>query len=484
MRFDPDLFRSGALVLVLAVLGAPVVAQDPPPTNILVLLADDLGVDNVGTYGLGGNLPATPRLDALAAEGVTFVNAWSNPYCSPTRATLLTGRYSFRTGIGVVLTPESRSLSFDEVTLPEMLDLGTDGAWDHAAFGKWHVSNASIDPETNLLGDPQSGGLDHPLLSGWNTYRGGFYNLQCGLPVCNGAWFQGPLLYDYFEWPKVDGGVETLTTTYATTDTVDDTLAWIGGASEPWLCYVPFHAPHAPFQAPPSELHSQALVPGTTVAPGESPRPYYKAMVEALDTEIGRLLDSMDPEVRARTMVIFLGDNGSPGVITVQPFVPSHAKGTVYDGGINVPMIVTGPMVQAPGRVSHGLVNTTDLLATVAKVADVDLAEVLPAGTVHDSVDFLPYLVSPQLEGSLREYLFAEHFAPAEIDPVCQKDFGVAGPGDVRLTSCGDHLYEDGVTDFEVTGMPPGASASCCWAWSSTPPRCWAARSGPTRCSS
>ena len=104
-------------------------ADDPPPGNVLILVADDFGLDQMRVYGVASNPPPTPNLDLLAASGVVFRNVWSQPTCSPTRATLQTGRYGFRTGIGATIDPFTGgpALPLSEVTLPEMLDLGTGG---------------------------------------------------------------------------------------------------------------------------------------------------------------------------------------------------------------------------------------------------------------------------------------------------------------------------------------------------------------------
>ena len=117
---------------VAFVIPAGAVAQAPP--NVLIILADDLGVDFVGCYGEGASLPSTPNIDALAQGGVLFRNAWSNPLCSPTRATIQTGRYSFRTGIGATVFPDDPAgftLQKDEFTLPRLLDAGTLGRFRH-----------------------------------------------------------------------------------------------------------------------------------------------------------------------------------------------------------------------------------------------------------------------------------------------------------------------------------------------------------------
>ncbi len=410
--------------------------------NVLLLIADDLGVDQLAAYGIGSDLPPTPNLDQMAAEGVLFRNAWSQPVCSPTRATIQTGRYAFRTTIGGVINTSSNEpgLSLDEVTLPEMLDLGTGARYAHAMIGKWH------------LGTSQVGGALAPDLAGYGYFAGTL----------------GGQLGSYTNWQRWVNGVANPTNAYATSVCVDDALDWIHARQgEPWMCVVGFQAPHAPFHAPPANLHTQSLppvVPPTSCAGnGADPRPFYKAMVQALDTEIGRLLAGLPAGERARTTVLFLGDNGSESCTQAPP--SGRAKTTLYEGGVHVPLLASGY------RVGQGecaaLVNTTDVFATIADLAGVDLSATLP-GVVLDSVSFVRCLADPGLE--LREWLFAETFdqnGPGEPPaltacvPSCQEDIGYDGPGNVVLASCGPPLYgsfgSNNVT-WQVVGGPPFAN--------------------------
>ena len=410
--------------------------------NVLILLADDLGVDMVGIYAEGANPPPTPNLDALAAGGVLFRNVWSDPVCSPTRSTIQTGRHGTRTGIGNIVELGGAPLALAETTLPELLDQGTGGAYAHAAFGKWH------------LGDDSVGGALAPNLAGYGHFSGALSNFFGG--------------EDYFNWTKVVDGVTSQSSTYATTETVDDASAWIAATQEPWFCYVAFNAPHVPYHAPPPGLHTVDLSAAGPV-PGLDPVPYYRAMVSAMDTEIGRLLAEMDPAVRARTTIIFLGDNGSTAEVSEPPFDPAHAKATLYEGGVRVPLIVSGPPVTQPGRESAALVNTTDVFASVAALAGVDLTSQFP-GLALDSISFVPQLVKDGLP-SERKYLFAEAFQPngtADQPPqlqcvpppgnACQLNLGFGGPGISQLSLCGQQLYGEASADFLLIDAPPNTA--------------------------
>lgn len=423
--------------------GAPL-ARPAEPGNILILIADDLGIDQIGAYGVGSDPAPTPTLDLIAGAGVLFRNAWSQPTCSPTRASIQTGRFAFRTSIGTVINPFSNgpALPLSEVTLPEMLDLGTGGLYAHAAIGKWH------------LGSAQTGADFAPNLAGYSHFAGSLEG-QIG---------------NYFNWRRVVNGSVAQSTRYATTSSVNDGLAWIRQQDGPWLCVVSFQAPHAPFHRPPPRLHSQVLPPGTPPiscdAPGPDPRPFYKAAVEALDHEIGRMIFSLPAGELAQTTVFFLADNGTDRCLPQAPFT-SDAKGTLYEGGVRVPLLVAGLGVVQGGECA-ALVGVTDLFATVAELAGVDLAATLP-GVVLDSVSFAPCLADPAQ--SSREWLFAEAFShngpgnppvlpPCPAADVCQTSLGFDGPGSATLTSCGPPLYGvygANVVPWQLSGAPPFA---------------------------
>ena len=437
---------AGRALGVLAWFAVPAAARLAPQENVLLIVADDVGVDRVGCYAEHPNPGHTPTIDGLAARGVLFRNAWSSPLCSPTRAGLLTGRHAFRTGVGDVVDYGSgtgQALPLAETTLPELLDAGTAGRWSAAAIGKWHLGTAS------------AGGPAHPLLSGFAHHSGALGNL--GTSAAPG---------DYVAYLKAVDGQLTPSRVYATTDAVDDALAAIGAMNEPWFVYLCFNAAHQPYQAPPAELHSFDLGPDAT------PVQYMKAMTEAMDTEIGRLLRSLPEAVLRRTTVVVVGDNGTDPDATTAPFVKSHAKGTVYEGGVNVPLIVAGPRVRRPGSECAALVQTLDLFATVADIAGVSPASALPPGARLDSVSLLPYLDDPW-QPSLRRYAFTETFAPNGDGPydhveralrgdrykLVRKLSHVVGPGGPEELTI-DELYDLLADPFEhddllVPAPPP-----------------------------
>lgn len=382
-------------VLALGQLGGPSTSVAPAQPNILILVLDDLGVDNLAAYGLTENVPKTPNLDLLFKRGIRFLNAWSNPVCSPTRATIMSGRYSFRTGVEYTVVEGGTPLALREITLAELVNAGSP-AYATGAFGKWHLGNVSV------------GGGWAPNLAGFDHYSGALRNLH---PP-----------ETYFNWRKVTNGSSEVVNGYITTDTVDDVVQWIAGVDGPWLAYVGFHAVHTPYHAPPAALHSVDL--STAGDPTVDSRPYFEAMLEALDTEIGRLMIEAEIDLDD-TYVLVVGDNGTEMQAIVPPFSPTKGKGTAYQGGVHVPLLVAGPAVAEPGATSAVLVNTSDIHATVAELAGLSLSGNLlgasmgpthggaPPGTIvgppalFDSVSLVPYLLSPD-RPSIRTYALAE----------------------------------------------------------------------------
>lgn len=347
------------------------------PPNLLLVIADDLGVDKVGFSGLGTNPPATPTLDGLASEGRVFTRAWAHPVCSPARAAILSGQHAWRTGIGLAVQPQQDTVSLDPATtsLPELLATAPT-PYASAALGKWHLGTWAGDD-----------GLD-PLVHGFGHHAGSLANLR------------QPHAFDgapqsYTDWEKSVDGERSRTTTYATTDTTDEALAAVRSMPEPWLAWVAYNAPHSPYHAPPEHLFPGPEPSGTVDR--------YDAMVTAWDAELGRLLDGLEPAVRARTVVVVLGDNGTPAEAVQPPLSPGQAKQSVYEGGVRVPLVVVGPGIE-PGQ-SDALVSALDLFATFADLAGVSE---LPAEV--DAVSLVPVLHDPAR--AVRQTVLTERFLP------------------------------------------------------------------------
>jgi arylsulfatase A-like enzyme len=365
-----------------AIISPPIV-----PGNILVLVADDVGVDRINSYGMGQAMPPTPHIDALAAQGVRFTRAWATPSCSPTRATFMTGRYGFRTGFGKASNAvDGRPLDLSEVTLAEVVT--TVAPYATAAVGKWHLSNFEV------------GHGDHVIAQGFGHHRGNLSNLR--EEESTDGLSQGFFDYEYHEDGEIRRRREYITTVEA-----DDTITFMETLPEPWFIYTAFHASHSPVHIPPRALYTgPELVPGQ-----ETEQARYAAITEALDTELGRILERVPPD----TTVIFLGDNGTEQNAALGPYPSDEVKLTMREGGVRIPLIVTGPHVTQPGRVSDALVHTVDIFSTVAHLAGV--ADPATAhGRTIDGVSLLPYLLAPDYP-SIRDVVYTERFIDNGFGP-------------------------------------------------------------------
>lgn len=187
---------------------------------------------------------------------------------------------------------------------------------------------------------------------------------------------------------------------------MDDALGFIQTAgSEPWFLWLGFSAPHSPAHAPPVALQTQTLPADPTHAPALAIR----AAMQALDTEIGRLSAGIPADVLARTVVVFLGDNGTWAGASLAPWAAAHAKGTVYEGGLRVPLILSGPGIATNAQVDWP-VSGTDLFATLAELAG------HPAPSGLDSISLVPALQDPSTP-PLRQSMITEWFRPNGSGP-------------------------------------------------------------------
>jgi len=340
----------------------PITLNENP--NILLVISDDLGLDASSNYAVGIETPVTPTLDALAANGLVFDNAWAYPACSPTRATILTGKYGFRTG---VLWPGDE-IFLNETSLQSFINTNVPNTYNHAVVGKWHLAGQDR---------TQPGYVDHPNLMGIDYFAG----------------LIGGGVADYFSWSLVENGRSSDSEDYTTTAFVDLTIDWIAGQQGPWFAWLAFNAPHSPLHVPPTDLYSRELSNNPTDLE------LYLAMIEAMDQELGRLLASFSAETRANTVIIYIGDNGTPRQV-VQGHVRAHGKGSVYEGGVAVPLIISGRGVTRIGERESALVSSVDLFSTIAALAGSGTAE------FNDSKSFAG-LLSSATTGP-REYAYAE----------------------------------------------------------------------------
>jgi len=214
-------------------------------TNILLIIADDLGLDALNGYSEGSIKPNTPNLDDLAASGLVFNNFWTNSVCSPTRSTILTGKYGFSTGV----RSQGDEISSSETSLQSYINQSNEYAT--AIVGKWHLSG------NRFSLNPEDMGID---------YYAGLYS---------GA------VSDYYNWNLTEDGVVTTQTEYATTKFTDLAIDWVAAQTKLWFLWLAYNAPHTPFHAPPAAMHSQGALATDQASINADPMPYYMASIEA-----------------------------------------------------------------------------------------------------------------------------------------------------------------------------------------------------------
>lgn len=368
------------LILLFLVYSMHAVAQ----RNTILIIADDLSPDYFGFYEYHGDTVDVPNIRTLLKKGVRFTNAASNPVCSSTRSGILTGRYSFRTGVGGIVGGAGGSNQLDtaEITIPRLLKLYNPNI-AKADIGKWHLHQPN--PASNLL---------NPLKMGYDHFEGPFIGQ----------------LPSFTNWTKYTDGISSNVTNYATTENVNNAITWLKGqGTKQFFLWLAFNAPHEPLHLPPAGLHSYTTLTGTAVDIKNNPKQYFKAMVQALDHEIGRLFDTLRVMNKFdSTDIIFIGDNGNTPR-TAQTPDTSRAKGTVYQYGIHIPFIVSGPSVVNPNRVSSALVNTADLFATILELmGSNNWQSQIPANKPVDTKSLVPIIKNKAT--TTRPWAFSEIF--------------------------------------------------------------------------
>ncbi len=339
----------------------PVVAAKP---NILLVIADDMGKDATPNYNEGTIKPMMPTLQSLMNTGLTFDNLWSYPVCTPTRASILTGKYGIKTNVLEV----GDVISTSETSVQRYISSNTGNEYATAIIGKWHLSQNANDPITM--------GVDY--------YAG----------LLNGG------VQSYTNWNLTENGQTNNSTEYTTTKFTDLAIDWVDNQTKPWFLWLAYNAPHTPFHLAPTNLHAQGNLPSDQASIDANPMPYYMSAVEAMDSELGRLLSSLSVEDRNNTIVIFIGDNGTPNQVVQSPYSTMRAKGSIYQGGVNVPLIVSGVGTTRMGERESALVHTTDLFATIANIAGINVQE------INNSNSF--YSLLSDESASERTYVYTE----------------------------------------------------------------------------
>jgi arylsulfatase A-like enzyme len=367
--------RLPSLLLGL-VVGVSALRGAAPPPNFVIILADDLGYGDVGSFRAGADV-RTPHLDRLAAEGMRFTAMRSNcTVCSPSRAALLTGRYADRVGVpGVIRTHAANSWGHLAPGVPTLATLLRPAGYHTALVGKWHLGLQS--PNTpNERGFDFFHGFLGDMMDSYTTHQRHGNNY----------------LRRNHEVITPEGHATDLFTGWAC-----DYLRARVAARQPFFLYLAYNAPHSPIE-PPAAWLQRVLAR----APGLDPkRAATVALVEHLDDGIGRVLDTLrETGLDRTTLVAFASDNGGslPHANNNDPW--RDGKQSHYDGGLRVPFIVRWPGVAAAGAVSDYAGLGFDLFATCLEGAG------LPRPAESDAVSLLPILRGQPAPAEPRELYF------------------------------------------------------------------------------
>jgi len=583
--------RSGCAVLIalFVFISLPITtmakAKPSQPPNILFIIMDDVGMDQVRLFGYGGNdrpggdvidgrVPQLPSIEAVAGEGVAFRNTWSMPACSTSRAVFFTGRYPLRTNVlGALgaLDLANAMVSPHEVTLPLLLE---PRGYKSALFGKFHLGLQGNNPfdlaMTHSLGwdyffgwlddtgDPSSidttaGGVSNAGKDkGDDDYDVGPYS--CGfVPAYSSSTKEGAdfgACYDakgkcenlsttndippgrtcrdrggildpaqfcqkkmpgYIDFTKLNGHyvsplvivgnsgnpkkvdpTDIRARTYRGSSVVDGAIDWINKQpkTRPWMASISFASAHTPAMQPPQALLNEdagnpsalscAAVGDTNeekVQVDKNQRELTTDMIEAMDKEIARLLVSIGVAAfdedgkldysaanNEDTMIVILGDNGTLAQVVNTPFNPERAKGTAYQTGVWVPLVIAGPLVKHEGRQVKSMVNIADLYYLFGEIAGVKVEASVPRKL--DAKPMLVYLTNPDKDQDpVRTYNFTQVGNNVQVDFALNQPCTIGQACTqipVSKTVCSDNGGTWWGKDSDVEGVPPGGHDLCC----------------------
>jgi arylsulfatase A-like enzyme len=423
----------------------------PRPPNILLIIADDVGVDVTSNlysnlidqleamYGTGvgvrGKPASLPNLtDRLATQGTVFSNAWAQPYCSPTRATVLTGLFEDKTQVKIPDNPlvYNSDPSKRHITFVKKLQ---DAGYSTALVGKWHLAGS-------CSGTPPTCSGTLPKQAGFDSYRG--HNAA----FISGYWSDGTNTANNYPLHWQDSGTATnsystiaagsvparslpagttpaiASTTYEPVVRAADAIDWINAhPNDPWFVWLAFNLSHVTVQTPSMHVPPENMLDtatktdlntclGTAGQYGVNPPSVgncvgthlMRAMTNAMDTAIGKVLDVLD-SLDSDTYVIFIGDNGTPmygntmgnQIDNMYPTSTRSGRGksTPYESGCRVPMAIRGPGIAALSQ-SSAPVHVADLFSTILTLAGLQPPETVPdstgASTQLDSKSLTPIL--------------------------------------------------------------------------------------------
>ena len=391
------------------------------PPNVILILADDLGWNDLSFQGggVGGGTVPTPHIDSIAAEGVTFTQGYAaNGTCAPSRAALMSGRYGTRFGFEFTPTPPqmtpmlalissaserqgppmvrhtAETMEYADMGMPaseiSLAELMKERGYHTVHIGKWHLGRAA-----GMA--PHDQGFDESLLM-----ASGLYGRKDDETVVQSRQDFDPI--DRFLWRALrfaasfNGGPMFEPDRYLTDYYTDQAVEVIEANRErPFFMYLAHWAPHTPLQALQEDYDALDHIPLHRER-------VYGAMIRSLDRGVGRVLDALEANgLTENTLVLFTSDNGGAGYIGL-PEVNAPFRGwkiSLFEGGVHVPYFAKWPARLPAGAVYEAPVQHFDMFATAAAAAGAEL----PTDRIIDGVDLVPY-VNGEVEGVPHEALF------------------------------------------------------------------------------
>lgn len=378
----------------LSVCASPVsAAPEPGRPNVVLIMTDDQGYGDLGVHG--NPVIRTPNLDRFAGESVEVESFYVCPVCAPTRASLMTGRYNYRTGVTDTFLGRAM-MHADEVTLAEML---RKAGYRTGIFGKWHLGDC------------------YPMRPGDQGFEESLVHAGGGL--CQPA---GPPGNSYFDPSLLHNGKRVKTKGYCSDVFTDAAIRFITERrGEPFFVYLPFNCPHSPFQIAeayykpyealgmkPGDFPSVANGHPLRGIPGNTARVY--GMVENIDDNLGRLFAKLNElGLRESTIVIFLTDNGPNGA-RYNAGMRAY-KGSVYEGGIRTAFFVRWPARLEAGRKVDRIAAHIDVVPTILEACGVTA----PEDVKLDGRSILPLLEGRRVDWPDRTLYFQWHRGDAPI---------------------------------------------------------------------
>lgn len=423
------LLKTAALAVTMTGLCTAAAAAEHP--NILLIIGDDFGMDvtsdmypglidglvkqygpsglkHPGYQAIKGKQAVTPVLNDFARQGMTFTNTWAAPFCSPTRASILTGLFSAKTGVLTYAEP----LGTHHVSFVQKLK--DEAGYSTAIFGKWHMAGLGAFPGMK----PKQAGFDlfkGNLSAAINTYWNYDYQIQDASTPAD-KWRA--------ETPPVKSLPGIAATNYAPVVKAADTIEWITeqektNPDKPWFVWLAFNLSHATASRVPSQMiipnadtltkpaYDELAACGGKFGSAEvgncSGEAQMRGMTNSVDTVIGKVLEAVD-KLDSNTYVIYVSDNGTPMygranldfIDNMYLTKTGRGKGTAFESGTRVPMAIRGPQI-AKNSNSDAYVDSLDLFATILDFAGVATPKTVPnrkgdGMTAVDSVSLSPLL--------------------------------------------------------------------------------------------